>query len=108
MSLLDINKLNHRVALLQPSTTRNSCNEAITTWSSAGEVWAYVEPLSGNEAFKAKQIHATMTYRVTVRYNPSVNSKWRVQWGSTVLEILSAVDWNGQHEALVLNCTEVL
>lgn len=100
--------LRDKVTLQQPvGETRNDCNEIVAIYESAGTTWARIEPLTGNELFKAKTINAEMSYRVSMRYRSDIKTTWRIVDGTRTLEILSIADRNNRHVELELSCKEV-
>jgi SPP1 family predicted phage head-tail adaptor len=60
--------------------TPTEYGDAPNVWSRALNVWGKVEELEGEELFRAKQIHAEVKAKVTVRYNASITSAGRFVW----------------------------
>lgn len=69
-------------------------------------IWASVEPLSGSEQWRARQVQASTTHKVTIRYLAGVTSKMRVKFGSRYLLIESVKDDEERHWEMILMCTE--
>lgn len=82
-------KLRHRVVIQSVSEALDSYGQPALTWSTVTTVWGSVEPLTGNEAWKAKQINADVTHRVVIRHYDGLTPKHRLQHDSRTLEILS-------------------
>lgn len=108
---MNIGKMRSRVTILQPSETRNDCNEIVKSFTSSGTAWAAVEPISGKELYKAHLISEDITYRVTMRYNSAITSETRLQFtegsNTKTLEISSVINKNQASTELELLCKEV-
>jgi len=72
---------------------------------SRAEVW----PLVGREYFAAQQVQAETTYRITVRYVPSLRNlktNDRVIYGEKVLDIQSVMNVGENNVVLQVMCIE--
>ena len=86
-------RLRHRVTVQRPVTSRDSYGQDVITWTSAGDVWAAVEPLRGREYFDADQHTGEITTRVIIRWRSDFDtlgfdSTWRIVFGSRTLIII--------------------
>jgi SPP1 family predicted phage head-tail adaptor len=98
--------LRHRVTLQSPTVTQNDLGEDTTTWPEAGTFWAAVNPLSGNELFRAKQVNAEVTHEIEMRWTPLVTPANRIKFGTRIFEILSAINVEERNKKLLLSCKE--
>lgn len=108
---LNAGDLDQRVTLQQAVETRDSGGGVEVTWQNLTTnptVWAQVRPLSGREAYRARQVIATATHSVRIRNRSDVTPKMRVVHGSKVLNIEAVQDPDTRHEETVLICTEAV
>ena len=101
-------RLRHRVTIQTRSQSVNEYGEPSNSWSELDQVWAAIEPISGDERVEmqssARQGHTS--HRVTVRYLANVDATDRVLFGSRVLEIVSVLNFDEKDEFLTLLCRE--
>lgn len=102
--------LRHKVRLEQPvaATADSYGDREPDTWSLVAEVFAKVERLSGNEAFRAAQVHPEVNSQVTIRYRTDVSPAWRVKHGTSELYIVAVIPDAREREQCVLLCREVV
>ena len=72
-------KLRHLLVLESPSVTRNVDGSETITYSDAATVFGSVAPVSGREYFLNKQTTSDTTYKIVIRYHPTVKTSWRVR-----------------------------
>lgn len=80
-------RLRHRLAILQPTKSRNEVGEEITTWSTLATVWGRLEALRGEEQLQAKQLQAEILARAVIRYRTGVTTEMRIQYDATDYDI---------------------
>lgn len=101
-------KLRHSVQLIRDVVTgTGNRGQAETTPITLATVPAAIEELSGTELEKAKQLVATATTRVTIRYYEGLTTADRVQFGDRVLNIGHILNFDNRNFSLVLTCSEV-
>ncbi len=61
--------------------TPSALGDAAQIWSQLASLWAEVVVLEGQELLKAKQVHAEAKVRITIRFNPAVDSSGRFNYG---------------------------
>jgi SPP1 family predicted phage head-tail adaptor len=66
--------LRHRVKLQAASSTATAYggNPNPTSFADVVTRYASIEPMHGNELFQAQQVHAAVTHKITLRYDPEV------------------------------------
>lgn len=111
-------QLRHSVTLQRPGGTQDALGQRVTTWTDVATVNAKVEPLTGRDAFLARQMQASTTHRVTMRWMAvlrDMDASWRVLWAQPDgrdprLLILSEPpkDIDERDRVLELMCTEGL
>lgn len=80
-------RLRHRLAIRQPTVSRNEVGEEITTWATLATVWGRIEALRGEEQLQAKQLTAEIVARATLRYRADVSTDMRIQYDSSEYDI---------------------
>lgn len=105
---LQAGKLDKRVSIRAQSTTRDSLNQLVTTWTEIanGGVWASVAPLKSSEAMQAMANQVEVTHRVTIRYRADVTAAMRVYFGSRQLAIVGLRNPDERGEYMELTCVE--
>lgn len=97
-----------KLTLQQASSTTDSIGQPIATWSDVATVWARVEPLSGKEQYWAMQVHASVSHKVTCRYNAAIVPTGRlVIYGTNrILNITSVADFDERRVEMTIMATE--
>ena len=98
--------LRHRISIEAYSTAKNGRGEDISQWATHAQRWADVTPLSGREAERAKQIEAEATWKITLRYDPTIQPDHRIKFDGRTLDILSIIDTDYQHRELQILAKE--
>lgn len=104
--MIEAGRLNKRVTLERATSTTNEYGEHVETWQPVGTVWAGIEPVSGREVELAKSFSASVSHKVTIRYQPGLDSTVRVNYGGRVFSVDAVLDEREAHEKLTLYCTE--
>lgn len=99
-----IGRMRYRVELQQQTLTRNAFGEPVPTWTTQITVPAAIKQQGGSELIRAGQQQTQRVYLVTIRAYSGLDATWRLLWGSTVLEIDSVTDEDGQGVWYVLAC----
>lgn len=83
---------NREIITIQTRTqTQDGFGQPVDTWSDFQKLRADVMPLSGTEAFLAKQVGADITTRIKTRYCPGIKAADRVLFRDLVFDIESVV-----------------
>lgn len=102
-------QLNKRITFLEQTASQNSYGESENTWNEIATVWANVKPLQGRELYLAKQVHAEISSKITIRYRPGVLPKMRIKYGVRTLEIIAPpIDIEEKNLFLEIACKEVM
>jgi SPP1 family predicted phage head-tail adaptor len=99
-------KLRHSVTIQKLTGTLDAAGQEVQAWETYGVRWAAIEPLQGRELFSARQIHAEITTRITVRYLAGVTPKMRVLFGSRTFDIQEVINPEERNAELQLMCIE--
>jgi len=105
---MDIGGLRHRVKLLRRVLTdADGFGQQATDYQEYATVWASVETLTGRELEMARQISATATLKVTVRYHADLTETDRIEFSKRIFEIVAMDNPEQRNELLYLQCSEV-
>ncbi len=101
-------KLRHRVELQSVGRAKAADGQSIETFTTYGTVWAEIKPMRGAEAIEAQQQSGQDWFKITVRYNDSINIKDRIVFRTRVFEVNYAPDFEERNIIQELTCTEIV
>ena len=104
---LSAGKMDRRIVLERFTTTVDSFNEPVRSWSTLAERAASYEPLSDGERFRAGETAATASARFVIRYGATVadlNPKDRLTFQGVVHDIVRVKEI-GRREGLEISAT---
>ena len=90
--MIDPGQLRTRLVLQQPVETPDDQGGVTRVWSSYGNAWAKVEPLSARPGVEADSSGVTQHYRITLRANFSLTLQHRLVEGARVYQIVAIRD----------------
>src|SRR6266852_5251210 len=102
---MNIGQMRYRVNLLRPSTVRDTFGGKTSPVAFA-TTWASVEALQGKELYKAQQMVAEVSHRVTIRYQPGVLAKDLVDFKGRIFSVESVINVEERNRFLQLLCLE--
>lgn len=73
-------------------------------WVDFKEVYANVQPISGDSYIKAQQYQSKINYKVFMEFDNEINSTLRVRYDNKILTIKAPINQGGLDEILVLMC----
>jgi SPP1 family predicted phage head-tail adaptor len=85
--MIDPGQLKTRLVLQQPIETPDDQGGVTRTWSSYGNAWAQVTPLSARNGVEADADGATQAYRIVMRSNFSLTLQHRLVDGARIYAI---------------------
>ena len=94
----------HKVNFLKQSASRDEYGEPIDTWSIFKTAWASKDPLIGNEFFTAFTNDSKVEVKFNCRYTSGITNDMRIQHGTEVYEILSAINVKSLNRELLCYC----
>ena len=103
-----IGALRHRVTLQRAVRTAADGGTATISWTSAGSLFARIEPVSGREIEIGDGVAARVTHKILIRHREDIGPEMRVVEGSRVFEIRAVVDLEGRRRWLQCLCEERL
>jgi SPP1 family predicted phage head-tail adaptor len=107
-----IGSLRHEITIEQVVETQDSNGIITEEWVTYLVEWARVNPLSGTELFRARQLDATLSHEVWMRWRAGIRPKMRVKFispeGTThYFDIESVIDPDYRNVRLQLLCKEL-
>ena len=105
--------LRQRVTVQTLTETRDQYGQMVPSWSAAGIYWAEIKNLTGREATNAKQISASVTHSVRMRYlgtlfpGRGLVPSMRLLFGTTIYNIMWVNDVDNRHKEYQLLVQEV-
>lgn len=90
--MIDPGQLRTRLVLQQPVETPDDQGGVTRTWSSYGNAWAKIAPLSARPDVEADASGATQNYRITMRANFSLTLQHRLVEGVKIYRIVAIRD----------------
>ena len=101
-----IGALRHRVTLQRAVRTAGDGGTATLSWTSAGSLFARIEPVSGREVEIGDGIAARVTHQILVRHRDGLGAQMRFTEGNRVFEIHAVLDIEGRRRWLQCLCEE--
>ncbi|WP_454737596.1 phage head closure protein [Cupriavidus necator] len=103
--------LNRLITIQQRSTSQDGFGQQVTTWSDVKKVYAFIEPLAGNERIAAMQVSTAVSHRITVRYDaifadPRVVAAYRVAYNGRYFNIQAAMNLDEANRTIELLAAE--
>ena len=77
-------------------------------WDDFKTVWAAIDPISGKEFYAAEQSQSEVTHKVRCRYIAGIKAEMRIKYGNRLFKILSVIDWEERHEAMLIMAKEMV
>lgn len=101
-------KYRHKITFLKHVTGQDDYGEPIDSWEPFKIAWASKDPLLGNEFFSALSADTKVDVKFNSRYVVGITNDMRIQHGTEVYEILSAIDVKSLHKELLCYCRKVI
>lgn len=104
-------RLNKRVTIQQLAAGKDAAGQPVEGWANVvadgdGKCWAEIKDISGKEFISGTAEQASVTTRITIRYQPSLSSALRVLDGADVYDVLAVLGQDGR--TVQLMCTRGL
>jgi SPP1 family predicted phage head-tail adaptor len=104
-------ELNRLVSIQRRGTTRDEFGQQVTTWAEVKKVYAFIEPLAGNERIAAMSVSTDVSHRITVRYDaifadPRVVAAYRVVYGARTFNIQTSMNLDEANRTIELLAAE--
>ena len=101
-------QLTERISIRQTFDKRDGAGQAVPDKDVivAERIAAEVLGVAGGEGLRGRQVDATTTHLLTIRYRTGINELQTVLWGERTLGIVSVLDREGRRVWLELQCKE--
>ena len=100
-----IGALRDRLTLESASRVDDGGGGATVAWVAVAEVWADVQPISGEERLRHDAVTASLTHQVWLRHRSDVVPAMRFRAGTRILDIVAVLDC-GPRQHLQCLCEE--
>jgi SPP1 family predicted phage head-tail adaptor len=101
-----IGELRHRVRLQARELTGDGGGGFTESWSDLAEIWADIQPVSGNEIGLGEQLQHRISHEVMIRYRLGVQPGQRLIHDGRTLYIMGIVNPSERNAFLTLRCEE--
>lgn len=95
-----------RLVVQQEHPVADTGGGNVMGWTTLKTVWAYVEPMRGQEKLLSGASTGTVTYRITMRYDSAITSAMRLLLGSRVFNIRSVLNEKERNHTLIIFAEE--
>lgn len=85
----DPGRLDRRVTLLAPLTSRDAAGGVVNSWSTVATVWAEWNPQPGREVQQAGQFLPLVVGVMRLRWREGLEASWRVVMGASLFELVA-------------------
>lgn len=107
--MISAGDLNKPVTIEQPTpNSRNEFGEQSSEWSTFADVWASIEPLTGQELFQAQQVSARASIKFRIRWLNGLLPTMRIKFGNRIFSIVSGLNLMEEGEEHLLMCQEAV
>ena len=98
-------KYNKKISFLKHVSGKDDYGEPIDSWEVFKvDKWASKDPLLGNEYFTALTNDTKVEVKFNTRYMDGITNEMRIQHGSEIYEILSAIDVKSAKVEILCYC----
>lgn len=104
-------RLRHKVqvqSLVVGSPQYTPSGKPNSEWTDLFQTWASIEPLRGNELFRAQEFAAETEVRIRIRYRSDITTDMRIVYEGKYYNILAIIDEQLRHRELELMCSQGL
>ena len=101
-----IGSLRHRVVLEAETRTPDGGGGASLGWTPVAELWAAIEPLTGNESIIAEALRAHVSHVLVIRSRPGVAPAMRFRFGARLFDITAVLDIGERRRFLACSCRD--
>lgn len=108
---IEIGKLNRRIQIQRKAGVLDDYGQESLIWTKVADCWASIKPISGREKLRAMAQESTLICTVAIRYAvalmpPTTADAWRIVYGTRILEILAAQDFEEARRFIIFDCQE--
>lgn len=102
---MNIGRMRHRVMIQSRQTPGN--DPGADTWSDVSEVWAFVQPLRGDERYGERQVESSADHKITTRHGVALDARNnRLLYATRIFDIESVINIDERDRVLEVFCKE--
>lgn len=102
--MINPGKYKKKISFLVRKPGQDDYGNPIDQWNVFKTAWASKSPILGNEFYTALTTDSKVEIKFNSRYIPGITNEMRIQHGTEVYKILSAIDVNSLHVELLCYC----
>ena len=95
-------RFNRLLEIETPTRLPNGAGGFVKGWTSAGDAWAEMIPLRGDEALEQSVQRSTQLWKITVRWRENLDEQCRLLFGGKPINIRTCEDPDGRRAELVM------
>lgn len=103
-----VGDLNHRIQIQSPIVERNNSGGVNhSTWNLEKITWGKISPITVKEQLEQKQIDASVTHTILLRYSKlEISTTWRLVYKGRIFYIKGITDKDEANDTLTATCIE--
>jgi SPP1 family predicted phage head-tail adaptor len=102
--MINPGKYKKKINFLVHASGQDDYGDPVDEWNVYKTVWASKDPILGNELYTALTTDSKVEIKFNCRYVSGVTNEMRIQHGTEIYEILSAIDVKSLHVELLCYC----
>lgn len=102
--MINPGKYKKKISFLVREPGQDDYGDPIDQWNVFKTAWASKDPILGNELYTALTTDSKVEIKFNCRYITGITNEMRIQHGTEVYEILSAIDVKSLHVELLCYC----
>lgn len=106
--MISAGKLSKHIVIEYLDDDATASGETTNTPHTFAVTWASIEPLSGREAWIAKEQQSTISHKIVTRYIPGLTSRMRATYNGRVFNFESVANANEKNAEIIIMATEVV
>tara|TARA_R110000822_G_scaffold257105_1_gene382770 strand:+ start:447 stop:773 length:327 start_codon:yes stop_codon:yes gene_type:complete len=101
-----LGSLRHRVQLQSQTNTTDTGGGIAQVWTTIANVYCSIAPKTGSESYRQGQIQDKTTHEIAMRYRASIDTKYRIKYGTRLFNINHIKNIDERNRYLLLTCEE--
>jgi SPP1 family predicted phage head-tail adaptor len=104
--MIQAGRLSKHIVIESLDTVATASGGTTDTPRTVAVTWASIEPLTGREAWLAKEQLSSVSHKITTRYVSGINAKMRAVYRGRIFNFESVVNVGERNAELVIMATE--
>lgn len=102
---MNVGRMRHRVQIQRRAAQSN--DPAEDTWPEVATVWAFVQPIRGDERYNQQRVESTADIKVTMRHGVPLDARNnRLVYGARIFDVESVINIDERDRTLEVYCKE--